>query len=286
LPACTTSNGCFSKVNQQGQQGSYPAADADWAAEISLDLDMVSAICPNCHILLVEADSDLDDDLGASENEAVTLGVLYVSNSYGGPDDPGDTAFDHYYDHPGVAITAAAGDDGYGVEWPASSPYVTAVGGTSLFRASNARGFAEGAWVDTGSGCSQIEPKPSWQTDSGCPGRTVGDVSAVADPDPGVASYDTYDTAAASRPNGWDNDGGTSVSTPIIAGVYALAGPPPSGSYPAQFPYDHTGDFFDIAVGTNYLYGNCTPTYLCNAEPGYDGPTGWGTPNGIGGFVQ
>ncbi|MFL6077272.1 MAG: hypothetical protein ACJ73S_28260 [Mycobacteriales bacterium] len=276
LPACTTANGCFKKVDQNGGTN-YPAPDSGWAGEISLDVDMVSAICPNCHILLVEANTANMNDLGAAVNTAVSLGARYVSNSYGGSEDSTDPTSDsQYFDHPGVAITVSSGDSGYGVEYPAASQYVTAVGGTSLRTASNSRGWTETVWNGAGSGCSSVDPKPSWQTDTGCGKRTVADVSAVADPNTGVAVYRTYGG------NGWAVYGGTSASAPIIASVYALAGTPAAGSRPARYPYQHTGDLFDVTAGSN---GSCDPGYLCTAGTGYDGPSGLGTPNGTAAFA-
>ncbi|MFJ1753307.1 putative Ig domain-containing protein [Kitasatospora sp. NPDC088134] len=282
LPACTTANGCFKKVDQRGG-GSYPTADSGWAGEISLDVDMVSAVCPNCHILLVEADSASMADLGAAVNEAVALGAKYVSNSYGGSEDSTDTASDSsYFNHPGVAITVSSGDSGYGVEYPAASQYVTAVGGTTLNRASTARGWTEKVWGTSsggngaGSGCSGYDPKPSWQKDTGCAKRTVADVSAVADPATGVAVYQTYGGS------GWNVYGGTSASAPIIAAVYALAGTPAAGTLPASYPYARTGSLNDVTSGAN---GSCSPSYLCAAGSGYDGPTGLGTPNGTAAFT-
>ncbi|MCW2944800.1 MAG: neutral zinc metalloprotease, partial [Actinoallomurus sp.] len=275
LPACTTASGCFKKVNETGGT-SLPSADSGWAEEESLDLDMVSAVCPNCHILLVEASQPSTADLGTAVNTAVSLGAKYVSNSYGGSEDSTDPSSDSsYYNHPGIAITVSSGDSGYGAEYPAASQYVTAVGGTSLSRSSNARGWSETAWNGAGSGCSAYDAKPSWQKDTGCSKRTVADVSAVADPNTGLAVYDTYQTG------GWLVVGGTSASSPIIAGVYALAGPPASGSYAASFPYAHTSALNDVTSGSN---GSCSPSYLCTAGAGYDGPTGLGTPNGVTAF--
>ncbi|WP_042444978.1 S53 family peptidase [Streptacidiphilus jiangxiensis] len=281
LPACTTANGCFKKVDENGGTN-YPSADSGWAGEISLDLDMVSAIAPNAHIVLVEATSANMSDLGTSVNEAVSLGAKYVSNSYGGSEDSTDLSSDSsYFNHPGVAITVSAGDSAYGAEYPASSQYVTSVGGTSLSRASNTRGWSESVWSTsstegTGSGCSAYDPKPSWQTDTGCSKRTVADVSAVADPATGVAVYDSYGAS------GWQVYGGTSASSPIIASVYADAGTPGSGDYPAKYPYQHTSSLNDVTSGSN---GSCSPAYLCTAEVGYDGPTGLGTPNGLTAFT-
>ncbi|MCX4551517.1 S53 family peptidase [Streptomyces sp. NBC_01387] len=282
LPACTTANGCFKKVDQNGGT-SYPTADAGWAGEISLDVDMVSAVCPQCHILLVEAKSATMANLGTAVNRAVTMGAKYVSNSYGGSEDSTDTSADSsYFNHPGVAITVSSGDSGYGTEYPAASKYVTAVGGTSLSTASNSRGWSESVWGSSsggegaGSGCSAYDAKPSWQKDTGCAKRSVADVSAVADPYTGVAVYDSY------QDQGWNVYGGTSASSPIIASVYALAGTPASGTVPASFPYSHTSSLNDVTSGANGSCGN----YLCKAGAGYDGPTGLGTPNGTAAFTK
>lgn len=281
LPQCTIANGCFRKVDQAGGTH-YPPADPGWAGEISLDLDMASAICPGCGILLVEANTANLSDLGTAVNKAVALGARYVSNSYGGGEDPSDPLADTtYFNHPGVAITASAGDSGYGVEYPAASQYVTSVGGTSLTRAANARGWTEAVWntssvEGTGSGCSAYTAKPRWQSDPACGKRMVSDVSAVADPDTGVAVYDTYSSA------GWNVYGGTSAAAPIIAGVYALAGAPGANDYPAAYPYRSPSQLWDVTAGSN---GTCIVTYFCAAVSGYDGPTGWGTPHGVGAFI-
>ncbi|MEY9946003.1 putative Ig domain-containing protein [Kitasatospora sp. GAS1066B] len=281
LPACTTANGCFKKIAEDGSTN-YPTGDTGWAGEISLDLDMVSAAAPNAHILLVEATSANMSDLGTAVNQAVSQGAKFVSNSYGGSEDSTDTSSDsQYFNHPGVAITVSAGDGGYGAEYPASSQYVTSVGGTALTKDSSARGWSESVWntsstEGTGSGCSAYDPKPSWQTDSGCSNRTVSDVSAVADPATGVAVYQTYGGS------GWAVYGGTSASSPIIASVYADAGTPGASDYPASYPYAHTSALNDVTSGNN---GSCSPSYLCTAGTGYDGPTGWGTPNGLAAFT-
>ncbi|MFD7016588.1 peptidase S8 [Streptomyces sp. NPDC059928] len=277
LSACTTANGCFKKVGQSGTS-TLPSANAGWAEEISLDLDMVSAACPNCKILLVEAKTASMANLGTAVNTAVSLGAKYVSNSYGGGESSSDTTYDsRYFNHPGVAITVSSGDNGYGTEYPAASRYVTAVGGTSLKSASNTRGWTDTIWSGAGSGCSAYDAKPSWQKDTGCSKRTVADVSAVADPATGVAVYDTY-----GGDPGWEVFGGTSASSPLIAAVYALAGTPSSGSAPASFPYAHTGSLNDVTSGSN---GSCSPSYLCQGGSGYDGPSGLGTPNGTAAFT-
>jgi subtilase family serine protease len=276
LPACTTANGCFRKVNQSGGT-TPPRANGSWAQEISLDLDMASAICPNCRILLVEGNSAAFTDLAAAEDTAARLGASVISNSYGGPEFSQETSatYGSHYNHPGIPITVSSGDNGYGVEFPAASPYVTAVGGTSLRRASGtARGWSETAWSGAGSGCSAYIAKPSWQTDSGCARRTVADVSAIADPNTGVAVYDSTRYQGAS---GWMLFGGTSVAAPVVAGVYALA----ANGAPPAYPYSHTSSLFDVTSGAN---GSCATAYLCTARVGFDGPTGLGTPNGIGAF--
>jgi len=286
LTACTSANGCFKKVGETGSTTSLPSADSGWAEEISLDLDMASAICPKCDILLVEASSAGYADLGSSVNEAVALGAKFVSNSYGGSESSTEATYDSsYYKHAGVAITVSSGDSGYGVEYPASSQYVTAVGGTALTRdTSTTRGWSETVWKTSnregpGSGCSAYETKPSWQTDTGCTQRTVADVAAVADPATGVAVYDSYGITA-----GYYTFGGTSVASPVMASVYALAGTPSAGSYPAKDPYNYAGtaSLNDVTTGNN---GTCRTAYLCTAEVGYDGPTGLGTPEGITAFT-
>jgi subtilase family serine protease len=280
LPACTVASGCFKQVNQTGGTN-LPRNSTSWAGEISLDLDMVSAIAPNAHIILVEASTASMTNLGTAVNTAVKLGAKFVSNSYGGSESSADTGYDStYFNHPGVAITVSSGDSGYGVQYPAASPNVTAVGGTSLKRDSSARGWSESVWSTSstegaGSGCSAYEPKPSWQTDSGCAKRTVADVSAVADPATGVAVYQTYGGS------GWTVYGGTSVASPLIAAVYADAGTPVA-AIPAANIYSHTSALNDVTTGAT---ASCTPSYLCAAGTGYDGPTGWGTPNGLTAFT-
>jgi hypothetical protein len=272
LAPCTTANGCFRKVDQSGGT-SYPVGNASWGQEISLDVQMASAICPNCHILLVEAASNSFANLAAAVDRAAALGATQISNSYGGGEYSSEVSDQSHYNHPGIDVTVSSGDNGYGVEFPAASAYVTAVGGTSLSRASNARGWTESAWSGAGSGCSAYIAKPSWQTDGGCSRRTIADVSAVADPNTGVSVYDTYGSG------GWLVFGGTSVAAPIVAGVDAVAGGRAAGSSYGSYPYTHANDFYDVITGAN---GSCGGSYLCTAVPSYDGPTGVGTPNGTG----
>ena len=272
LPACTSASGCFTKVNQSGGT-SYPRPDSGWTTEIALDLDMVSAICPNCSILLVEANSDNLSDLGRGVNRAIAMGAKFISNSYGSSEDAGERSWDAaWYTHPGVVITASSGDIGYGVQFPAASPHVVAVGGTTLSRGPGGT-WSQSAWSGGGSGCSAYEPKPPWQTDSGCAKRTVADVSAVADPSTGVAVYVS---------GGWYLMGGTSAAAPIVAAAYALAGTPAAGTYPASYPYLR-GGLTDVVGGTNGLCG--AQPYLCQGVAGYDGPTGLGTTAGTTPFT-
>jgi subtilase family serine protease len=276
LRPCTTANGCFRKVDLDGGR-QYPVADGGWDEEISLDLDMASAVCPNCHLMLVEATTTSMANLGAAEDTAVRLGANVVSNSYGGPD-ASDRSYGRYYHHVGVAITASAGDSGYGTSYPASSRWVTAVGGTTLNAAANPRGFTETAWTGSGSGCS-ADNTAAWQdtTMTGCAGRAVADVAAVADPATGVAVYDSVGYEGAS---GWLTFGGTSASAPIIAGVYALAGNAGDISG-GDYLWAHHRALRDITHGSN---GNCPTFRWCTAQDGWDGPTGWGVPNGTGAF--
>lgn len=275
LPACNTSNPCFEKVNEEGKQSGYPAANSGWAVEESLDVDMVSAICPNCRVVLVEADSSYLSDLGKSVNTAVKIiKANAVSNSYigYGAHEGGGSRF---YNHPGVIITAAGGDEGYKVGEPAGLPTVVAVGGTSLRTdTSTSRGWSETAWAGTGSGCVISRPKPPWQLNKACKWREMNDVAADADPNTGVAVYDTYERG------GWSVIGGTSVASPIIASVYALAGNESKMTY-AKSLYAKGASLFDVTSGSN---GTCKKKVLCNAGPGWDGPTGNGTPNGISAF--
>jgi len=275
LPACTTANGCFRKTDQTGGTD-YPADDPNWGGETSLDLDAVSSACPDCHILLVEASSDSSSDLGVAMNTAVQLGAKFVSNSYGLDGEDPTEASDTDFDHPGVVVAAATGDTGNLTQWPASDPNVVAVGGTTLTQdPTSARGWSESAWNQAGSGCSAYEPQPTYQVGLGtdCGNRAVADVSADADLNSGLSIYDTLGEP------GWLVAGGTSLATPLITAMYALAGDPTPGTYPVTYPYAHGGaDMNDVTQGSDGTCGNV----LCNAGTGWDGPTGLGTPDGVG----
>jgi subtilase family serine protease len=273
LPACTTANGCFRKVNQNGQASPLPRANAGWALEISLDLQVASAVCPTCKIVLVEAKTNSFTNLMTAVDTAASLATV-VSNSWGGGEFSGEASYDSHFDRPGVTFTVSSGDSGYGVEYPAASPYVVAVGGTSLRVDASGNRVSETAWSGAGSGCSAYEAKPSWQRDTGCGRRTVADVSAVADPSTGVAVYDSYGYQGR---RGWLVIGGTSASAPLVAATYALA----NGGASASYTYAHASSLFDVTSGSN---GSCGGSYVCTAGSGYDGPTGLGAPSGTGAF--
>ncbi|HVT77654.1 MAG TPA: S53 family peptidase [Acidimicrobiales bacterium] len=276
LPACTTANGCFAKRNQNGGT-TYPTGSKGWGQEIALDLDMVSAVCPNCHILLVEATSSSMTDLMAAVDFAAAH-AGYVSNSYGGSEFNGEQSYDTHFDKPGIVFTVSSGDDGYGAEYPAASRYVTAVGGTTLNLDSAGHRTSEKVWSGAGSGCSAYIAKPTWQHDTGCARRTIADVAAVANPSTGVAVYDSYGSGGAN----WYVFGGTSVAAPVVAGIYAVAGVPASTDNAASYPYAAPTGLFDVTSGSN---GSCSPAYLCTGAAGYDGPTGLGAPNGVAAFA-
>jgi Ricin-type beta-trefoil lectin domain/Subtilase family len=295
LGACSTASGCLRIVNEHGHAGPLPRPNADWAFEESIDLDMVSALCPHCHILLVEARTNLLGPMGTAEDTAVRMGAKYVSNSWAAGEFLSQDGYARYFDHPGVAIDFASGDSGYGPAFPTDLQYVTAVGGTALRHAPGRRGWTESVWgaaaygaEGTGSGCSALEAKPSWQradasSPDGCLNRTENDVAAVGDPVTGVAVYDTYQAAEMDRPD-WNQTGGTSVATPIITAIYALAGVPQPRTYPSEYPYLHAASLFDIRSGVN---GTCEAyrRYLCHGGPGYNGPAGLGTPDGTAAFA-
>jgi subtilase family serine protease len=271
----------FTKYNQNGQIGNYPVGNTEWGLEEDLDVEMVSASCPNCSIALIEAGGSISD-LETAEGEAVTLGAHIISNSYGCYTPCG--FHKAYYDAPGVTYLAGSGDDGYGsgIGDPASFDSVISVGGTSLYTDSRTkRGFSETVWLGTNSGCSH-QKKPPWQHDPGCSHRTANDIAAIADPATGPAMYDTYGFG------GWLTVGGTSTGSPFLAGVFALAGNAASQNGGETFwdrAHERNGDLNHITRGYN---GWCNPKYLCtdgtHEYKDYGGPTGWGTPNGIGAF--
>jgi subtilase family serine protease len=275
LAACTTANGCFKKLNQHGQEGNYPDQDIPWARESALDLDVASAMCPNCRLYLIEANTNQLVALGVSVNTAAALGAHVISNSYAGGEEGSEPYESRYYDHPKIAVTASSGDDGFGVLFPASAPNVIAVGGTHLTRDASARGWSETVWKGAGSGCSAIYAKPAWQMDTGCPNRMVADISAVADPATGAAVYGPNNSGVSA----WLVLGGTSLAAPLVAGIY---GNKAGKVHAAESLYKKPRKrLFDIKSGSN---GVCDPAYYCNGMKGYDGPTGNGSPDGTSAF--
>ncbi len=274
LPSCTTANGCFRKVNQTGGT-SYPRASSGWALEIALDVQAVHAVCPDCKILLVEARSNSLSNLLVAESYASGHADV-VSNSWGGGEFSSEAAYDSYFG--GTPTTVSSGDGGYGVEWPAASPNVTAVGGTTLNLNTDNSRASETVWSGTGSGCSAYEDQPWYQNSVDtlappCGHRIVTDVAADADPATGAAVYDSYGYAGQ---KGWLTVGGTSLSAPIIAAVYALA----KNVQGASVLYLNSDQLYNVTQGYN---GSCG-TYLCRGTTGYDGPTGLGTPTGLTAF--
>ncbi len=269
----------FYKYNQKGQRSNYPSGDTGWGVEIDLDVQMVSAACPLCTIYLIEANSNYNTDLEAAEREAVKLGATIVSNSYSGTG-----ASESYYDTPGVTYLASAGDNGYGLYDPATFDDVVAVGGTVLTL--NNSTYSETVWADSGGGCSSLdEAKPSWQTiKKDCAYRIGNDIAAVAYD---AAEYDSYGES------GWITVAGTSISSPLMAGVFGLAGNSTSQHGGKKFwTLSKTQLQNDLHAITSGDVTNCPSklanTYLCKAGTNqfgqYSGPTGWGSPKGIGAF--
>jgi hypothetical protein len=282
LPACTAANGCFTKLNEYGQSAPLPSGNSGWEEEESLDLDAVSALCPHCKIVLVEAASASLSDMDTALQEAVAYGAQQVSNSWSADV---SSPIGGTYTFPGVSVIASTGDHGYvpqsagaGTDaYPAAIPGVTAAGGTSLGAASggqSARGFAESAWSlasgwGGGSGCDLQESKPVYQLDSGCTGRSYADLSADADPSTGLIVYDSGN-------GGWLLMGGTSLSAPLIAGYEAVTG---VGGGDPSWAYGDSALLNDPTSGST---GTCAASisYICNARVGYDGPTGIGSISG------
>ncbi|HEX4421709.1 MAG TPA: hypothetical protein VH165_27550 [Kofleriaceae bacterium] len=273
---------CLAVVNQTGGT-SLPATDVGWDQETALDLDMVSAMCPNCNILLVQGTSatfaNLATAMGTAASNTAATGAraVAVSNSYGGGE-AGSTSFAAAYLPSGVAVTASSGDSGNaaGPQFPASATNATqtviAVGGTSVHVGSSPR---ETVWSGAGSGCSTVYARASWQPANAtakCAKRAYADISAVADPNTGVAVYAPTSATASS----FQVFGGTSVASPLIAGIIGSIGSATTAK--AIYAASNSGDNFDVTSGTN---GTCGSP-LCTAGVGWDGPTGLGTPIGPG----
>jgi hypothetical protein len=275
LPECTTANGCFRKVNQDGAAAPLPQTAFGWAVESTLDVSMVSAACPTCKILVVEGNSPSFPDLAATEDTAIRLGAKVVSNSYGAREQGQALAYAGHYDRTDATIVVSSGDSGFtAASFPAVFKSVVAVGGTVLTRdGGSPRGWTESAWQYAGSGCSAYIAKPAWQKDKSCSKRTTSDVSAAAE---NIAIH-------SGEIGGWFTVSGTSASAPFIAGLYGRNG---GRSTPGSL-YTRAAGLFDITTGANDSDGTgakCGQDYLCTAKPGYDAPTGLGTPNGLDAF--
>ena len=263
LPACTTANGCFKRVAPAGSGGllgtgllASTSQNASWNAETMLDLEMASAACPSCRLMLVESANNDIAALAAAVVTAASYKPGAISNSFGIPESSETASLAAKWYHPGIPIAASAGDAGKPT-FPATSKDVIAVGGTFLAKLPGTpRGWVEAPWVATGAGCSANDARPSWQTDSyGCTTRAVADVSAVAAANPGIAMYDSVS-------GGWIVVAGTSASAPIVAALFAQAHDYPSG-----------------ATGAASVYARAS---ALNELPG--GRYTQGTPNGLGAF--
>ncbi len=298
LPECTSANGCFRKVNQAGQTSPLPASEGGWATEISLDVQTAHAVCQSCRVLLLEANDSSFVSLGTAVNAAVSAGATEISNSYGGAEQSNYASYNGPYNHPGVVITASSGDCGYfnehcgGVEaanFPASSPDVVAVGGTTLNQSGET--WSSTVWEGAGSGCSVAFAAPLWQSEVAnfaatecASSRSVADVAAVANPYTGVDIYDSTPSPEG-YPTGWGVWGGTSLASPVIAAEFGLAGGAHGVAYPAQTLYSNRGNanaLYDVRSGSN---GSCSGATSCQAATGYDGPTGVGSPIGLAAFT-
>lgn len=295
LPACTTANGCFRKLNQNGKTSPLPASSGEkergWAQEIATDVEVAHGVCPACQIVLIETNSNSNSSLYAGEQTAAALGVNEISNSWGGQEPNADNAA---FNHPGIVITASSGDAGY-LDWfseepaqaanyPASSPHVVSVGGTRLTLSAAKTWESETVWNDGGEsngklegagagggGCSGRFAAPAWQlalanwSSVGCTTtRAVADISADGDPYSGVAVYDSTESPHGEK--GWAAIGGTSVASPIIAAAFALAGGSQGVAYPARLLYENLqqdpASLHDVVSGSN---GECLKKFHKNS---------------------
>lgn len=295
MPPCTEANGCFHKI---GVHGRIPTStEVSSELEVSIDTDAISSLCPYCHIVLVEGENYSPQAMGAAELQAARAGARIINNSYVMGEPSWENGYVeepqilHDFDLPGVAVVAGSGDWTYGdLGYPAALPFVTAVGGTTLKEAlGTSRGWQEEVWNEGGesfatvSGCDSFDPKPPWQKDKGCKGRTVADISALANVNHGLSIYCT-------RCGGWAVAGGTSLASALVSAYYALVGGG-AGVGGAQWDYAHAASLTPVTKGTdiNIFTSDtkaggsgiaCAILYLCNAGPGYNGPTGVGSISG------
>jgi hypothetical protein len=272
LPPCTQANGCLTIVNQNGAASPLPAEpppDDDWTIETALDVDMASAACPKCKLLVVQAD-DTSDNLYTAQDSAAAAHPTVISDSWGSVELADPSSAEVHMNHPGIAEFVSGGDSGWddggsGPLYPSTSAYTIAVGGTSLYSATGGRGFAESAWSSGGSSCSASIAKPSYQTSSACAYRAANDISAVGDPATGVSVYNANN-------GGFMVIGGTSAAAPLVAALFASIG---HGDVTAAQIAQASSALFDVTSGSN---GSCG-SILCTATTGWDGPTGFGTPS-------
>jgi subtilase family serine protease len=274
LRACTTANGCFTKIYATGTQ---PKKNSNWASEMSLDVEWSHAIAPQAKIILVEASGQTTAELYQAVDVAVQNGATVVSMSWGFDEYSGETNDDSHFNVPGVTFVAASGDSGHQSIYPAASPYVVAVGGTELTISSTGAWESETAWSGSGGGTSAYEPEPSYQASAQNTGfRGIPDVSYDADPKTGVPVYDSVGIYGLL---GWVEVGGTSMAAPEWAALFAIANSMRAAASKSplnqvQFDlYPAAADFHDIVSGTN---GSCGAQ--CTAGPGYDFVTGIGSP--------
>jgi len=297
LPACTVANGCFKILDENG--GTNLPVNGGWEGEASLDTDMVSNICPLCKMIVLEAATATMSDMATANNTAASLKVSAISNSWG-ISETGMGSYASAFNHPGIPITAAAGNGEFSSiqEVPAAFSTVTSVGGT--FPNVNPP-YREGAWFGT-VGCSTIVAKPAWQHDASCSTRTVADIGFQA----------AYLGIVAN--GAWSEVSGTSAGAPAIASIYAMTGSTvndASALYSSSAGLYNVGDGFDGSAVFNsggtaiscsappdystgvvnffdyarrVMSANPLSLYLCTGTPGYNAPTGNGTPDGICGF--
>jgi len=280
FPSCTTASqtGCFTKMSQTGSTTFMPFSNRGWALEADLDVQIAHSMCPGCRLTLVEANSNSFANLSAAIDRAVAIGAHVVSMSWGGSEFNTETNFDSHFNPASVNFVAASGDNGYGTGWPSASGKVISAGGTSLHLDANGNRSSETVWSGTGSGCSLYESKPSWQADTSCKQRTENDLSADADPNTGAAIYSGYSPYGS----GWFVIGGTSLSTPLIAGLVADAGAPAqAAALQSLYSAQGSANLYDVISGND---GSCSVSYYCTAKSGYDGPSGVGAPAGPGAF--
>ncbi|HLZ92088.1 MAG TPA: S53 family peptidase [Candidatus Acidoferrum sp.] len=283
LTACTSGNGCFQKIYASG---SKPRTNAGWSLEMSLDVEWSHAIAPQAKIILVEAASNSFANLLQAVDVAVQNGASVVSMSFGGSEFSSEASNDTHFAVNGVTFTASSGDSGNGVEYPAASPDVVAVGGTTLNIGSDGSYISETAWSGSGGGQSAYEAEPSYQANYPIPNdpsgvRGVPDVAYDADPNTG---FSVYDTVRYQGQSGWFQVGGTSAGAPQWAALFAIANSLRVGAGKATLSSTGTAvysvakanyslNLHDITSGTN---GSCGT--LCTATTGYDYVTGLGSP--------